>query len=70
MSAVLCEPSVAKSPERERIDMRIEPTTRRRAEVQAERFGVSLSAYIRRALIRQIEEDEATEPDTPRKGKR
>lgn len=70
MSAVLCEPAaVAKNPERERIDMRVEPSIRARADRQADRFGMSLSAYIRKALIRQIEEDEANEPPA-RKPKR
>lgn len=61
---------VAKNTERERIDMRVEPAIRSRADHQADRFGLSLSAYIRKALIRQIEEDEATEPEQIRKPRR
>lgn len=65
MSPAVCGPPVPqkpRKPDRDRLDMRLEPETRQRADRQAERFGLSLSAYIRRALIRQLEEDEASEP--------
>lgn len=52
---------VAKT-ERERLDMRLDPDIRRRAEVQAERYQLSLSAYIRQALVARIERDEEEEP--------
>jgi hypothetical protein len=52
----------ARKPDRDRIDMRLDPDIRRRAESQAVRFGETLSSYIRRALIRQTEEDEQSAP--------
>lgn len=47
---------------RDRIDLRAERAWVARAERQAARFGVSLSAYIRQAVSRQLELDEATDP--------
>lgn len=60
-SAVMARKPVKKT-ERERFDMRIDPDIRERAERQASRFGESFSAYMRRALIKQVEEDEGTAP--------
>lgn len=56
--------AVANAPKqnRERLDMRLDPDIRKRAGIQAERFGMSLSAYIRSALVKKVEEDEQTEP--------
>ena len=55
-----------RKPERDRIDMRLDPETRRRAEAQAMRFGETLSSYIRRALIKQTEADELSAPPKPK----
>lgn len=70
MSLAPClEAPVAKAPqaetdndgERDRIDLRVEPSLRRRLNKQATRFGMKLSPYIRQALIKQLEADEASE---------
>ena len=66
MTAAISEYPVSKKPARERLDMRFDADTRARLERQAERFGDSLSAYIRRALIRQLEADEASDPSPPK----
>lgn len=47
---------------RDRVDLRIDPSLAGRAKRQADRLGMSLSAYMRMALTRQVESDEATEP--------
>ena len=49
---------------RDRIDLRIDPKVRERIEKQAERFGQDLSAYIRQAIVKQLEADEATDPNS------
>lgn len=68
MSAHLLEAIVARKKNdppadtRDRIDLRAERAWVARVERQAERFGVSLSAYIRQAVSKQLELDEATDP--------
>lgn len=47
---------------RDRFDLRIEPALRARIERQAARLGLSESAYIRLAVTKLLETDEATEP--------
>jgi len=47
---------------RDRIDLRADPALVARLERQATRLGMSLSAYLRQAAIRQLEQDEATDP--------
>ena len=69
IEAIIEEPRVAKRkarpPERppdegrDRLDLRIEPELRARADAARKRFGLSLSAYIRLALAERIERDEA-----------
>lgn len=49
-----------------KVDLPIDPETRRRAEAQAMRFGETLSSYIRRALIKQTEADELSAPPKPK----
>lgn len=67
MGAATClEPRVGRKPSnasRDRIDLRIDPKVRERIEKQAERFGQDLSAYIRQAVIKQLEADEASDPN-------
>jgi predicted HicB family RNase H-like nuclease len=55
---------------RDRFDLRIEPDWLDRIERQADRIGVSVSAYIRMATSQRLELDEASDPtlkDKPRK---
>lgn len=52
----------ANAVDRDRIDLRIAPEMRSRAQEQADRYGMSLSAYIKQALVQRIEADEATQP--------
>jgi hypothetical protein len=47
---------------RGRIDLRAEPEFVARIERQSRRLGLSLSGYVRLAVSRQLEADEATEP--------
>jgi predicted HicB family RNase H-like nuclease len=47
---------------RDRFDLRIEPSLRRRIERQAERLGINASAYLRLAVTLKLEADEASEP--------
>jgi hypothetical protein len=47
---------------RDRVDLRAEPDWIARVQRQADRLGISLSAYIRQATSRQLEQDEATDP--------
>jgi predicted HicB family RNase H-like nuclease len=54
---------------RDRIDLRAEPTLIARANRQASRLGISLSAYIRQALTLKVEQDEAAEPE-PRRSRK
>lgn len=55
-----------KGPSRDRVDLRAEPEWIARVAAAAERFGLSLSAYIRLAVSERLERDEAGQP---RKGK-
>jgi len=41
----------------ERIRLRVTPSVLKRARKWAERRGLSLSAYVRRAMTRQMDED-------------
>lgn len=55
---------------RDRIDLRIDPAIRERIDVQAERFNTHISTYIREAVIRRLEVDEASHPPQTRKSAR
>lgn len=46
---------------RARIDLRAEPALVARLERQADRLGISVSAYIRQTMTRQLEKDETEE---------
>ena len=50
-------------PPRERLDLRAEPEWIERVRFQAERLGLTLSAYIRQAVTRILEQDEASAPE-------
>ena len=50
------------SEERDRFDLRLDPEFRERIKRQADRMQLNMSAYIRRALALQVEQDESTEP--------
>jgi len=55
---------------RDRIDLRATPEITARIEAARQRFGESVSAYIRRAVIERLERDEANAPPAPKaKGK-
>jgi predicted HicB family RNase H-like nuclease len=54
---------------RDRIDLRVDPALVARANRQATRLGISLSAYIRQALTLKVEQDEAAEPVPRRLGR-
>jgi hypothetical protein len=58
-----------KDPEvpRDRIDLRADPDWVARVAAAAERFGLSVSAYIRLAVTERMERDEASQPGTRRK---
>lgn len=58
------DPNQSRTPEpaRERFDLRLDPEIRERLTRQANRFGLSLSAYIRSGMIEKLERDEATDP--------
>ena len=47
---------------RDRIDLRAEPEFVARMQAQADRLGLSLSAYIRLSVTERLERDEATSP--------
>jgi hypothetical protein len=47
---------------RDRIDLRVKPELYDRIAHQARRFGGGLSNYVREAVIRRLEADEAGEP--------
>jgi hypothetical protein len=47
---------------RDRVELRADPAWLARVQRQADRLGVSVSAYIRQATTRQLEADEATDP--------
>jgi hypothetical protein len=52
---------------RDRLDLRAEPAWIARVAAQAERLGISVSAYVRQATSRQLERDEA---EWPARGRR
>ncbi len=52
-------------PERDRLDLRIDPSLRVRINKARKRWGLSVSAYIRVALIEKLERDEADPPPEP-----
>ncbi len=67
MSALLVDPRLdvadrkpGKNPPRDRIDLRAEPEWIARVAAAAERFGLSVSAYIRLAVSERLERDEAS----------
>lgn len=47
---------------RDRIDLRADPVLIERVQAQAKRLGISLSGYIRQAVTRRVEQDEAEDP--------
>jgi predicted HicB family RNase H-like nuclease len=49
-------------PSRDRFDLRCDPVWLARVEKQAERFGMSVAAYMKRAITVQLEQDEKTDP--------
>ncbi len=53
---------------RDRLDLRVEAAWVLRIQAQADRFGLSVSAYVRQGATEKLERDEAT--DTRAKGKR
>jgi predicted HicB family RNase H-like nuclease len=53
-------PVAKKQPsERDRIDLRVDPILHARIKVQAERLNISVAAYIKQSISRQLERDEA-----------
>jgi len=64
MSTAAVFPVAKKQPNdiRDRLDLRIDPDLNARLASQAERFGVSVSAYVRQAAAERLERDEATDP--------
>jgi hypothetical protein len=58
------DPNVAKRRKtpRDRIDIRAEPAWVARIQAQADRRGMSISSYIRQAVTKEVEADEATQP--------
>lgn len=66
-SAVLRSPVARKKDKKDkkeaRFDMRVDPAWLSRVERQAERFGLSPTAYIRQATSARLEEDERTDPN-------
>ncbi len=57
-----------KNMSRDRLELRAEPEWIARVTAVAERFGLSLSAYIRLVVTRQVELDEASTPPAPKRG--
>jgi hypothetical protein len=57
-----------KAADRDRLDLRAEPAWIARVRRQADRFGMSISAYIRAKTTEALEKDEAT--DEPLKGRK
>lgn len=47
---------------RDRVDLRADPEWIARVEAQAKRLGINVSAYVRQAVTRQLERDEADAP--------
>jgi hypothetical protein len=56
-----------KKEDRDRIDLRADRQWIARIAVQADRLGISISAYIRQAVSRQLERDESDAPPKPKK---
>ena len=52
---------------RDRIDLRADPAWVARIERQAERYGLTVSAYIRRAVSKELELDEQSDPTKDRR---
>jgi hypothetical protein len=61
-TTVLGNVMTAKKEGRDRLDLRAEPDWIDRIAVQAARLGINVSAYIRQAVTRQLERDEAEAP--------
>lgn len=55
-------PEASETESRSRIDLRISPSLRRRIDKQADRFGLTMTAYIHLALIERLERDESSSP--------
>jgi hypothetical protein len=55
--------------DRERVDLRGDADWIARVVAQADRLGLSLSAYIRQAVTWQVERDEAEAPAKPHRKK-
>jgi hypothetical protein len=55
-------PRSEQPPARDRIDLRADPAWVARIERQAQRRGISVSAYLRQAGSLALEQDEATDP--------
>lgn len=69
MLETLVRPVAKKKPApRDRLDLRVDPDLVARIVAQAERFGLSVSAYVRQSVTEKLEEDEAT--DARLKGRR
>lgn len=51
-----------KDSDRDRIDLRADPVWIARVQRQADRLGVSFSAYVRETVTRKMENDEASDP--------
>lgn len=58
---------MAKEGDRDRLELRAEPDWIGRIAVQARRLGISVSAYVRLAVTRQLETDEASQPASKKK---
>jgi hypothetical protein len=50
---------------RNRVDLRGDPVWIKRIQAQAKRLGLSLTGYIKQAVTRQLEKDEAEAPSPP-----
>ncbi len=71
MSALTaCKPVAKNKAPRERVDLRGDTEWIARVTAQAERRGLSLSAYIRQAVTKELEQDEATDPKSARATKK
>jgi predicted HicB family RNase H-like nuclease len=55
--------------DRDRLDLRADREWIARVAAQSERLGISISAYIRQAVTRQLERDESERPAQPRRKK-
>ena len=47
---------------RDRVDLRADPAWVARLERQADRLGITITAYVKQAVSRALEADEATDP--------